>query len=124
MKQGQGHETIKHGHEVSKLIRCILPVGKALPLLEILKNDKGIISANINFASGLSVGTAIFLKKKYEVRIEKEILDVVVPEDRADELFVFIFENAKIGEERGGFMYMKNLQMSVPFVLPDMPEAD
>lgn len=114
---------MKHEHEGSKLIRCILPVGKALPLLEILKNDKGIIAANINYARGLSVGTAGFLNKKSEVRVEKEKLDVVVPKDRADELFEFIYENAGIGEERGGFMYMLKLQRDVPFVLPDLPEA-
>jgi hypothetical protein len=110
-------------HEGNKLIRCVLPAGKALPLLETLKNSKGITTANINYARGFSVRTAIFVKKSVEVRVENEILDVLVPKDRADELFEFIYDNARIGEEQGGFMYMLKLQRDIPFVLPDIPES-
>jgi hypothetical protein len=46
-----------------------------------------------------------------------------VPKDRADELFEFIYDNARIGEEQGGFMYMLKLQRDIPFVLPDIPES-
>ena len=109
-------------HKESKLIRCVLPVGKALPILENLKDHKGIITANINYARGLTAGTSILVKKAIEVRVEKELLEVVVPAARADELFEFIYEDAGIGEARGGFMYMIALKRDVPFVLPSLPE--
>jgi hypothetical protein len=109
--------------EESKLIRCVLPAGKALSLLETIKDSKGITTANINYSRGFSLRTALFLKKSVEVRVENEILDVLVPKDRADELFEFIYDSARIGEEQGSFMYMLKLQRDVPFVLPVIPEA-
>ena len=104
-----------------KLIRCILPKGKAIPLIQVLKDELGIITANFNFARG----TGRITHRDYRSRVtqtEKEVLSVVVAADKADAAFEFIYETAGIGEPHGGIMYQCSLSASTEFTLPDVPE--
>lgn len=106
-----------------KLITCILPKGKALPVLEALRAEQGIISANINNARGTGRITLRAFRTGYS-ETEKEVLRVVVPEERADELFEFIFDRAEIDRPHGGIMYQTALDIASTFELPDLPEED
>ena len=104
-----------------KLIRCILPKGKALPVIQALKDELGIIKAYFNFARG----TGRITHRDYRSSVtqtEKEVLSVIVAADKADETFAFIYDTAGIGEPHGGIMYQCALGGSTEYLLPDVPE--
>ena len=82
---------------------------------------KGIISANITSARGIGKITPL----KYRGvggQTEKEVLDVLVDAERAEEIFEFIYFEAQIDRPHGGLMYMGALHQATSFVLPDLPE--
>ncbi|MDX1582505.1 MAG: P-II family nitrogen regulator [Thermoanaerobaculia bacterium] len=106
----------------SKLISCILPPGIAYDVLEALKSEKEITEANVNNARGMGHLTPLAHRRRIGSETEKEILTVIVPAERADELFAFIFERAEIGRPHGGIIFMNDLVRATPFVLPDLPE--
>ena len=105
----------------SKMITCVLPKGSSRSVLTALKEQQGIVSANVNYARGTGRMTHRALSKGMS-QTEKEILTVVVPSDRADELFSFIYETADIGRPHGGLMYQTDLAASSQFTLPDIAE--
>ena len=105
----------------SKLITCVLPKGKARAVLAALRSEKGIESAHVNYARGTGRMTHHTFRRSM-AQTEKEILQVVVPAERQDEMFVFIFEIAEIGRPHGGLMYQTELTAASAFSLPDIPE--
>ncbi|HDZ61898.1 MAG TPA: hypothetical protein ENH40_01975 [Nitrospirae bacterium] len=105
----------------SKLISCILPKGTASGVMQALKSKLGIITANMNFARGEGKLTPHAYRGIGE-QTEKEILNVVVSEAQAEEVFTFIYHEANINRPHGGLIYMHELQHSIPFALPALPE--
>ena len=106
-----------------KLITCILPKGVATPILRRLKEEKGIVTCNINNARG----TGRFTHRRVQrlgVVSEKEILNVVTSAERADEIFEFIFYEADINRPHGGMIFMTKLAHASLFELPDLPEEE
>ncbi len=103
-----------------KLITCILPCGIAFPVMEKLKQEKAIITATINYARGMGKLTPLAYRGVGE-QTEKEILQLVIPAERGDEIFEYIYITADINRPHGGIIYMSTLQMATPFVLPDLP---
>ena len=106
-----------------KLITCILPFGVAMPLLRALKTKKGIVSANINNARGAG-RLSVVADRKLGDETEKQVFTVVVPPDRADEIFEFIYVEAEIDRPHGGLMYMGKLHHASTFTLPDLPDEE
>ena len=100
-----------------KMIQAIIPMGTALPVLKALREDKGVDAANINFARG--VGRFV---RGNERRLgddeEKEILSVVVPKERADEVFEWLFHEADMDRPHGGIVYMLPLSHASAFSIP------
>ena len=109
------------GNRRQKLITCILPCGIALGVMEKLKAEKNIITANVHYARGMGKLTPLAHRGVGE-QSEKEILQVVVPEERSDEIFDYIYITADINRPHGGIIYLSTLQMATPFVLPDVPQ--
>jgi nitrogen regulatory protein PII len=108
-------------HKDRKLIRCILPKGKARTIINALKDELGIISANFNYARG----TGRITHRDYRsnaTQTEKEVLYVVVSSEQADEAFELIYHTGGIGEPHGGLMYQSALVGSTEYQLPDVPE--
>ncbi len=106
----------------SKLITCILPGGKAMPVLKRLKQEFGIVAANINHARGSGRLTPLAYRGVGE-QTEKEILSVVVDAARADSVFEFIFFEAEVNRPHGGLMYQSALTLATDYRLPaDLPE--
>lgn len=101
-------------------ITCILYKGGGLQVLEAL-HKRGVNAASLHHARGSAIGDPAGRNGIPEI-FEKEILTVVVSAEEADEIFDFVFEAAKIDRPHGGFLYMERLQLSVPFVLPSVPE--
>lgn len=106
-----------------KLIICILPKGIAIKVVKKLKEERGIMSTNINNARGVGKITPLAYRG-IAGQSEKEILTVVVPEDQSEELFEYIYTVADINRPHGGLMYMHALPMATPFTLPEIPEED
>ncbi len=105
----------------SKLITCILPRGKGLPVVRALKEEKALISAHVNSARGTGRMTHR-AERKQITETEKDILTVIVPQNCEDEIFGYIYETAGIGEPHGGLMYMTDLSAASVFALPDLPD--
>ncbi|MBI2970285.1 MAG: hypothetical protein HYY36_06040 [Gammaproteobacteria bacterium] len=104
-----------------KLISCILPRGIALDVLRKLRHEKGIIEASVNTARGMGKLTPLAHRGIGE-QTEKDILNVVVPAERSDELLESNYESAHIDRPHGGMIFMHALSGATPFVLPDLPE--
>ena len=93
-------------------------------VLKSLKEEKGIITANVNTARGLGKLTPLAYRGVGE-QTEKELLTVTVPGEDADEIFGFIFDEARIDRPHGGLIYMTNLDRVSAYSLPsDLPEED
>ena len=107
----------------AKLITCIVPKGKASPLMEKLYN-KGVTRINFAFARGSDIHDPEG-QKGLPVEEEKEILTIVAKNhEEGEELFEFIFENSEINQLGGGIMYMSRLAYAMPYALPDLGEQE
>ena len=104
----------------SKCITCIVPHGKALPVLKALHKELGIVTGNIHHARGSGRMTPMAWRGVGETT-EKDIFSVVVPESRSEEIFSFIHELAGIGEPHGGVIYQQSLATCTDFSLPNLP---
>ena len=103
-----------------KLITCILPRGKAVEIVELLRDEKGVDSADVTSGRGSGVAGSV----SYGAWSEVDILTVVVSADQEADTFEFIYDKAEIGQVYGGFMYEVSLAKSTPFALPDIPAQD
>jgi len=105
-----------------KLITCILPKSICFDVVKLLKKEKGILTANVNTARGLGKLTPLAYRGVGE-QTEKEILTVTVSSEDADDIFGFIYDEARIGRPHGGLIYMSNLDCVCAYSLPeDLPE--
>ena len=116
------NENLSTSVQSAKLITCILPRGKAIPLLKKLKQDWGIFAVNANYARGSGRLTPLAYRGVGE-QTEKEILNVVVDAARADSVFEFIFVFAEVDRPHGGLIFQSALSLSTGYSLPtDLPE--
>jgi nitrogen regulatory protein PII len=106
-----------------KLITVILPKGRDKELVHKLVDELGIQSVNVNFARGLGRITPLRHRGVGETT-EKSIVTVLVDEQRADEVFEYIFYEADINRPHGGLMFQQPLLASTAFKLPDLEEED
>jgi nitrogen regulatory protein PII len=106
-----------------RLITCFLPVGNGLGVLERLKAERGIVEASVGRGRGMGHLTPAAHRRGLGSETEKEILTAVVPDDRADEIFRFIFEAASIDRPHGGIMFMSRLLQATRFELPELNEG-
>ena len=105
-----------------KIITCLIPKenSKALEVAKLLHDEKGIDSTSVNSGRGSGLARAI----SYGAWVEVDILTVIVDEERAPEIFAYIFEKGDINHPHSGFMYQGDLSNVTPFALPDIPEED
>ena len=99
----------------AKLITCILPKGKAIPLLQAL-SEKGCQTANFAYARGSDLIDDQKSSRLLSAEEEKEIVTIVArSEEEAESLFDFSFEHAEMNKKGGGIIYMYPLNMSTPY---------
>lgn len=103
-----------------KVITMILPKGKSAKLTEEL-HHKGFNMGDFHHARGYFVAGPTD-KKGNPVESEQEVATIVVPQHQADEIFAELFETTGVNTDGGGFMFMETLEMSVPYVLPNIKE--
>lgn len=98
-----------------KVLTCVMPKGYGLPLLRRLSDELGIVTASLHSARGLagSDPRGVFS------RVEKDVLTLVLPEERADELFLWMHQAGEVGTQPGRFLYAAPLTGATSFSLPD-----
>ncbi len=98
-----------------RLLGCVLPKGAGLELMNRLFREQGLTRVELHSARGFmgSDPTGLFN------RVEKDFLLAVVEEARADELFEWIYREARVAEAEGRFLYMTRLHRATPFALPE-----
>lgn len=94
-----------------KRITCFLPKGAGVKMVEMLQSEKNIVSTNVHSGRG---------QRTAETWKEQEILTVIVEEDRAEEIFEFIYLQGKLNEPGGGFIFQSDLNRATSFKLPDI----
>jgi hypothetical protein len=105
----------------AKLITAILPKGVSLDVVKKLREEKGVNTANFNYARGTGKLTPL----KYSggvVESEKEILTVIVDAARSEEIFAFVYQQSGVNQPHGGLMFMHSLMRSTAYLLPDLSE--
>jgi len=91
--------------------------GTATALAKKLKEEKGILTGNIQSARG--TGNPL-TRRSLLKQTEKDLFTVVVPEEKSAEIFEFIYLECGMGQRFGGFMYQATLGRSSQFTLPDL----
>ena len=100
----------------SKLIVCILPQGKGTDLIARLAAEKDIRSANVSTGRGRGAGAVGAIGAWDEI----DMLQVTVPETRAEEIFDFIFEAGELNQPHGGIMFQHSVAPVTQFTLPEL----
>ena len=100
-----------------KIIHCFLPIGRATRVLTRLKKEKGIVSAYSHHARGGGISTRKGRESFYYS--ERDIVSLLVAEERADEIFEFVYRAAGLSEPHAGMVLMERARVGVPMTLPE-----
>lgn len=93
----------------TKLITAIIPGHKSMIIIEKLKNEMNIITANKYSARGET------LVNKED--IEMETLTILVDEKEADKVFEFVFFEAELNKAHQGMIFQQSLKKSSTYKL-------
>lgn len=100
-----------------KRITCFLPKGTGVKMVEILHSEKNISSTNVHSGRGQKTAES---GKEYGAWNEQDILTVIIDENRAEEIFEYIFFQGKLNKPGGGFIFQSDLNRATSFKLPDI----
>lgn len=98
-----------------KLITCMVPGKISFEILERLKTEMGIITADKIHARGTSSNANYMVK-------EMEILTVVVEAERADEIFEYLFYELEIDQPNHGILLQNALGRMTGYTLPELEQ--
>lgn len=99
-------------------ITCILPVGSARAILELLKTKKGITTAFIYHVRGVGVNHA--KRSKLVEQLERDELVVLVPKANAEEIFDYLYEVTGIDQPHHGLMYLEKVTKATEMLLSEV----
>lgn len=94
-----------------KLITCMLTKKGSVAMIRRLKDEKGIITANITYARGTSS------KSLYRMKVV-EIMTVLISQERADEIFDYLYRELKLFQPHQGMIYQEAVKRSTGYTLP------
>jgi nitrogen regulatory protein PII len=100
-----------------RLITCILSRGHDTQALLRDLRDLGITTASVYHARG--AGGSAAQRSYFAGILEKDILSVLVPKSRADEIFAWLYEAAKFHDPHQGMMFMEKVAWAGHFNLPE-----
>jgi len=112
-----GGRKIENKLSNAKLITAILPKGKGVPLQKSLIEEKGIHSAVIHHARGVGRFSSI-QNRGLGGQQEREILDVTISADEAEEIFEYMFFTGELNHPHGGILFMTSIPATTPMELP------
>lgn len=91
-----------------KLIAAIIKHGKGVEVVDRLVQEKGIAECNVT--SGRGRGAAH--RGNYGVWDEVDTIAAIVPAERADEIFEFIYEAGDVARPKGGIVFQHPITVS------------
>ncbi len=94
-----------------KLITCVMQERLANDIIKILQDEKNIFTANKFSARGTSITQHLDIR-------QMDVLTVIIEEEKADELFAFIYQEAQIDRPHGGLIFQEALGRSTLYTLP------
>ena len=108
--------------ENAKQIVCIVPKGRGRQLVEAMSEELEVYNSNFSHARGVGRSSDVNDRGVGEQQ-EKDVFAVTVAQDKADEVFEFLFYKAELDKPRNGLIYMqatpKTSIMSVPELSSD-----
>ena len=96
-------------------ISCVLPHGLGLPLQNRLFRELGLTRVDLHSARGFMGADPRGLFN----RIERDVLQVVVEEERADEVFEWLYREGHVADQEGRFLYVARVARATAFELPE-----
>lgn len=99
----------------ARLVGCVLPKGLGLEIMNRLFREQGLTRVELHSARGFLGSDRAGLFN----RVEKDYLLAVVDDDRADEIFDWIYHEADVAAAEGRFLYMTGAKRATPFQLPE-----
>ena len=103
----------------SRLISCVVPKGRGAALQKALADNKALHNATLHHGRG--VGKSLHsANRSIGDQQEQDILEVIVGQDKCEEIFEYIFFEAKINEPHGGIIYVSKVSKNSHFELPDV----
>ena len=88
-----------------KVITCFLPAGKGKEVLDKLRRQERVYSGFVHHARGAGVDSGRDNKAPFYV--EREVITVLAPAARADEVFEFLYFNAGLDQPHTGMVLME-----------------
>ncbi|MGI9323176.1 MAG: hypothetical protein ACR2PJ_06310 [Pseudomonadales bacterium] len=103
-----------------KLITCILPKGRAIPLRQKLVEEQGIYTSVIHSARGVGRFSPVRDRGIGEQQ-EKDILQLTVAAEDADDLFEYMFFEGDMNKPHAGIIFVTPAVTATRLTLPDLP---
>ncbi|HEY5637068.1 MAG TPA: hypothetical protein VIS77_09225 [Burkholderiales bacterium] len=103
--------------ERHKLITCILPSGRALEVLELLRAEYGLPSAYAHHAREVT------FRPGEDLADESELVTVLVPEARAEEIFEVLRATLALDAPGSGLVMMERTRLARASAAPTVPDA-
>ncbi len=115
------HTTPPVPGDACKLITCVIPDdGTDLTLLRALRAEKGVIRANSAHCYGNSIlAVAKTRAGKLPEPILTRLVQILVSETEADDVFEFVCENADIDRQGGGIVFQSPAPFGTAYALPE-----